>query len=166
MDIFAHVLWTLIFFYKYKYLRYALIIGILPDLLSWTIYAIYSLIKWAGFGKPILSSIPSWVFTLYGITHSIFVFSLIFLLVWLFIGKIPIILLPWLIHIIMDIPSHSREFLPTPFLWPFSNWYFPGISWGNPWFMLINYILISIFLSITLIQKENIFTIIKNFIKK
>ena len=32
-------------------------------------------------------------------------------------------------------------FLPTPFLWPISDWKFPGISWAEPWFMVVNYTL-------------------------
>ncbi|MDI6717535.1 MAG: hypothetical protein QMD86_00575 [Patescibacteria group bacterium] len=45
----------------------------------------------------------------------------------------------WLFHISIDIPTHSYQFYPTPFLWPISDWKFNGFSWGTPWFMIINY---------------------------
>jgi len=96
--------------------------------------------------KPDLSLIPKWVFTLYGITHSLFVISLVFLFVFLIFQTIPIYLLAWPIHVLMDIPTHRKDFLPTPFLWPFSNYAFPGISWGTKKFMITNYTLIIFFL--------------------
>jgi hypothetical protein len=48
-------------------------------------------------------------------------------------------MLGWLVHILIDIPTHSYQFYPTPFLWPLSSWKFNGISWGQKWFMIANY---------------------------
>lgn len=45
----------------------------------------------------------------------------------------------WVLHIIIDIPTHTKAFFATPFLWPLSNFKIDGISWGTLWFMLINY---------------------------
>jgi hypothetical protein len=50
----------------------------------------------------------------------------------------------WFLHIVIDIPTHSYEFYPTPFLWPFSELHFNGFAWGNIWFEAINYSLILI----------------------
>lgn len=58
------------------------------------------------------------------------------------LSSFPAILLGWGLHILMDIPTHSKTFYPTPFLWPFLDWTFDGISWGQPWFMIVNYSLI------------------------
>lgn len=156
MDTLAHLLWTFIFFYKTKYLPLGLIIGVVPDLLSWGIYLVYRIFKHMPFDKPDLALVPKWVFTLYGITHSIFVFALVCIVVFILWKEWAIVLLPWLIHILMDIPTHTREFLGTPFLWPFSKWLFPGMSWGTLWFMLINYTLIIILMLFTIFKKENI----------
>ena len=98
------------------------------------------------FGKPNLKQIPKWVFKLYGITRSIFVLAFVFSIVYFLLGRIPLYLLAWPIHILIDIPTHSRKFLPTPFLWPVSKWKFPGISWANPWMIGINWGLIFLFL--------------------
>jgi len=156
MDTLAHLLWTLIFFYKTKYLPLGLIIAVMPDILSWGMYVVYRIFKHLPFGKPNLSSIPKWVFTLYGITHSIFVFALVGVIVFIIWKEWVIVLLPWLIHILMDIPTHTREFLGTPFLWPFSEWVFPGTSWGSLWFMSINYSLILLLILLTILRKKNI----------
>lgn len=116
---------------KVKIAWLSVFFGTLPDLSSWTIYLIYNLFT-GGFGRPQLGSIPDWVFTLYGISHSIIIFGLVILAVFLIKKSIPIYLWAWGLHIAIDVPTHSREFLPTPFLWPI-EWYFPGISWGTPW---------------------------------
>jgi len=37
----------------------------------------------------------------------------------------------WLLHLLLDIPTHSRERMaPRPF-WPFSHWAYDGISWAD-----------------------------------
>lgn len=76
---------------------------------------------------------------LYHISHSLFVFATVFGLVWLVARRPVPELLGWLLHILIDIPTHSLRFYATPFLWPVSSYRFNGISWANRWFMLANY---------------------------
>ena len=45
----------------------------------------------------------------------------------------------WLLHILIDIPTHSYQFYPTPLCWPISGWKFNGFSWGNAYFLAVNY---------------------------
>lgn len=139
MDFFAHIIWSIIIFHKTPYTGLVVFFGVLPDLFSWTIYMFYSLFKRKKFRSPNPSDLPNWVHLLYGITHSIFVFAWVGLIILIILGYIPIFFWAWLIHILLDIPTHSRDFLPTPFLWPVSKWKFPGINWGNKWFMIANY---------------------------
>ncbi len=90
---------------------------------------------------------------LYNISHSLIVFILIFALaavllrvklppslkLWRTSRRMPWEMSGWLLHILVDIPTHSYRFYPTPFLWPFSEWKFNGFSWGVPWFIILNY---------------------------
>ena len=70
--------------------------------------------------------------SLYNISHSLLVFFIIFGLVW-YLRKKPFWeMTGWLLHILMDIPSHSYRFFPTPFLWPISDFKIDGISWATP----------------------------------
>jgi len=143
MDYFAHGFWSYIFFHYLKRPYLAVLFGLLPDTLSWGIYLFYNLFNGGlKFNQPDLHVIPDWVFTLYGISHSLFLAGIIILIIYLIMRKVPPYIYAWPIAILMDIPTHSREFLPTPFLWPLSNWYFPGFSWGNYTFMIIDYVLI------------------------
>lgn len=79
---------------------------------------------------------------LYNSSHSLIVFFIIFALVswkkkhsaWVMSG--------WLIHILIDIPTHSYKFYPTPFLWPLSQWKLDGYSWSHSGFLIFNYLAI------------------------
>ncbi len=146
MDFFAHAAWSFIVFHRSMVARhryYAMFFGVLPDLLSWFIYLVYMLVSGGSFGAPQVGNIPAWVFTLYGISHSLIIAGIVMGFLWvIYRSRFPLFVLMWPMHILIDIPTHSRNFLPTPFLYPFSDWHFPGISWGEPWFMILNWSLI------------------------
>ena len=142
MDILAHFLWAyaVAAFSKVKQRKTMGFFGVLPDFLSFGILIVATLLI-GGFemGKPELSSIPAYVFQLYDWTHSLIIFFAVFLFIFLATRNWYLPLIGWAIHILLDIPTHSSAFFPTPFLWPLSDYSYNGISWGEPWFMLINY---------------------------
>ena len=145
MDILAHFLWTFALFFKRKDRWLAGLFGILPDFISFGPHFILSFI--AGnvlFGRPELSNIPGSVFLLYNLTHSLVIFSLVVLVVYLLTKKIHWFMFGWGLHVIIDIPSHTKDFFPTPFLYPLPQPYVNGIHWSNPTFMSINYSLLAI----------------------
>lgn len=76
---------------------------------------------------------------LYSISHSLVLFFLVSVVVVAIMRRVPWEMGGWLLHILMDIPTHSYRFYPTPFLWPLSEWKFDGFSWGTPWFIVANY---------------------------
>ncbi len=142
MDILAHFLWAyaVAAYAKIRQRKTMGLIGVLPDFFS------FGILLLAGFltgtmhaGKPDLASIPAYVFHLYDWTHSLVVFSLVFIAVFLVTKKWHLPLLGWAVHVLLDIPTHSTSFFPTPFLWPLSDFSYNGISWADPWFMIINY---------------------------
>jgi hypothetical protein len=147
MDFFAHGFWSFLLFHRQRWKYWAIFFGMLPDISSWFIFSIYNMItnsvQW-GAGHPDFSGVPNWTWTLYGLSHSVIVFMVVFALLYLIFRKIKWVIFPWLVHILLDIPTHSREFLPTPFLWPISTWHFPGFSWGQRWFMILNYSLLAL----------------------
>ncbi len=82
---------------------------------------------------------------LYRFSHSFAVFGMVMLLLWLWKRRFYFILLGWPLHVLYDIPTHTPEFYPTPLFWPLSDWTFPyGFSWGQPWFIALNYSLLLI----------------------
>lgn len=132
--------------------------GVLPDLCTFGI--LYLFILWnIILGKSRFSDFPrpghveppaniSKVFdltkTLYNYSHSIFIFAGAFLAVSLIAGRPVWEMMAWLLHILIDLPTHTYEFFPTPALWPFSKVKFSGFNWATPWFVVINYLAIII----------------------
>jgi len=141
MDIIAHFLWAFAIFFRRKKERWgAGLFGVMPDVVSFGPHLVLSLIAGTfSFGKPNLAAIPSSVFFFYNLTHSLIVFLLVFFIAYFFRKRIYWPLLGWGLHILIDIPSHSKDFFPTPFLWPLSDLSINGVSWGNPIFMIVNY---------------------------
>ena len=76
---------------------------------------------------------------LYQFSHSIVIFFIVFAIAHFLLRRPVWEMGAWLLHIFIDIPTHSYQFYPTPFLWPFSGAMVDGISWGVPWFMILNY---------------------------
>ncbi len=93
-------------------------------------------------------------FALYNISHSAIIFLLVFALIWI-IRKAPYWELSgWLLHILIDIPTHSSLFYPTPFLFSLSNFKISGVSWGVPWFMALNYGALLVFFVYLLLSRR------------
>lgn len=151
MDILAHMLWTNLAFQQAsdetRFLAVALSIG--PDLTAFVPAIGYSIFKNKGKDlrerpsdanfEKINKATPWWVFRLYDISHGIPIWMALTSIWWLLAGAIPLAALGWLGHIVVDIPTHSRRFFPTPFLWPISKFNVDGVNWSTPWFMAVNY---------------------------
>lgn len=121
--------------------------GTLPDLVGFGwVFALFFYQKLflnqvIEFGKnslnnPTISLWSDWTY-LWG--HSVVIWLLVFALVYILSKKIFWPMFGWLLHIIIDIPTHTIDFYPTPFLWPLSDYRFGGFSWGQGWFMALNY---------------------------
>jgi hypothetical protein len=175
MDVFAHTLWTSALAKEankagenknfHLSVGWAAFWGVFPDLFAFTIPFVlrfYNAIFGDGssfFSRPELEggSLPQGfdlAHTLYNYSHSLVIWALVFILVWIYFKRPRYELLGWALHILIDIPSHVLAFFPTPFLFPLSDYRFPyGVSWGNYWYMLINYSLLLIVWGRILLQK-------------
>lgn len=150
MDIISHGLWGGVAFGRQSRKKYwqAFLFGVLPDLLSFGILRVATFLGFSerldfSRGTPAASLVPPYVHTLYDWTHSLVIFAIVFGLVWLFRKRPWWVMGAWALHILVDIPSHSDRFFPTPFLWPISDFHVNGISWGNPIIFFPNLILLA-----------------------
>lgn len=142
MDILAHGLWSGVVYAKApRRLRWqAVFWGVAPDLFSFGIFFMQRLVTGSlPWGQPGLLSIPTYVYHLYNYTHSLIVWAVVVGVVWLVRRRFPLPMAAWALHIGIDIFTHKLDFFPTPFLWPLSQAHVDGISWGEPWFMALNY---------------------------
>jgi len=161
MDIFAHGLWAGAAYKavnkkakKPLNVRLAGFWGVFPDLFAFTLgfawlfgNLIFGDMSFTDLPRPDSvepapqDTLPIFRLTsmLYSISHSAIVFLIVFGVVFLIFRRPIWELGGWFIHILLDIPTHSYQFYPTPFLWPISGWKFDGFSWGTPWFLILNY---------------------------
>lgn len=147
MDYLAHGLWGYAIYRKTPRPWWGVLWCVFPDTISWVPFLIYRLAS--GEVGPPSYILPPWMDVLYGLSHSVVIFSLVALGVYVVMRRLPIYFWGWLIHIAIDVPTHATGRWPTPFLWPLHNVTFPGVSWGEQWFMIANYALFAIvFISI------------------
>jgi membrane-bound metal-dependent hydrolase YbcI (DUF457 family) len=147
MDVIAHGLWGGAPFFSQGRKKFfaGFLIGMAPDLLSFGVFHVmhpeWITLRLAGkiSGPPALTILPPYVFHAYNLTHSLFVWAVAFILLWLLTKNPPWLLGAWLLHILCDIPTHAASYFPTPFLWPFPTPFVNGIPWSTPWFMFTNY---------------------------
>lgn len=81
---------------------------------------------------------------LYAMGHSMVVFAVVFGLAALAMRRLPVSMLGWLLHIVIDIFTHSYRFYATRFLWPLSDFRVDGIAWRTPWFWAATYIALAL----------------------
>ena len=149
MDIVSHGLWGAIAFGRKNRSSFwlAFVVGLAPDLLSfgilWTA-AMVGLEDKPDFshGTPPESSIPQYVHHLYNVTHSFIVFLIVFLLIWFLLKRPVWELSAWGLHVLVDVPTHSHAFFPTPALWPLFDWKFNGWQWMTPTILVPNFVLL------------------------
>ena len=150
MDIVSHGLWGAVGFGRRNRSSFwlAFVIGLAPDLLSfgvlWTA-VVLGLAERPDFshGTPPESSIPQYVHHLYNVTHSFIVFLVAFLLIRFLLRRPLWELGAWGLHVLVDVPTHSYAFFPTPILWPLFNWKFDGWQWTTPTILIPNFVLLA-----------------------
>lgn len=161
MDVISHGLWGGIAFGRKgkRAFIWAFSFGVMPDILSFGTFSFMRILglasgpDWSK-GLPEMSSIPGYVHAMYNVTHSLFVFALAFVIVLLVTKKVFWPMFAWLLHILMDIPTHSKRFFATPFLWPFSDYRFNGIGWGHSYIFYPDIALLAILYALFFYSKR------------
>ncbi len=148
MDTLSHGLWALALFWGTSYRWWAFLIGMIPDLLSFGFYLITQFFH-GGLrqGPPPLETIPSWVFTIYDITHSFLTWAIIGIALYFIARRVWPIVFAAGAHIALDIVTHCSYF-PTPYLWPLSHKSFCGVGWTNPFVFGLNWLCLAILFTI------------------
>jgi len=148
MDFLAHGLWGgAVFGRKGKSaFIWAFRWGVAPDLLAFGPAIVAAIVTghyfdWASYpldGIP-RSSISAWSYHAYHVTHSLVVWSCVATGFWLWKKRFPWVFAASALHILCDIPLHSLNYFPTPYLWPLPTPLHDGIRWANSSFMLTNW---------------------------
>lgn len=133
MDTVSHGLWPYLIFYRNQKRMWALVIGMLPDIIAFVPHFFVEHF----WGKQVIFD------TLYRITHSLVIFVVVFFLIALVIRSLPWVAGAWGIHIVIDIFTHPQAYYPTPFLFPFDSPFWFALDYRLPWFYAINYTMLS-----------------------
>ncbi len=164
MDIFAHALWTAAVGLSARRrirrpinLGWLVFWGVFPDVFSFAIPAIVRILWFATGVTPHLmpdaKSPPhfQWVWPLYYASHSLVIFIVVFGVMWTLLKRPVLELVGWLLHILIDIPTHQGIFA-LHFLWPLSSFSVSGLRWENRWFFAANYGALLLVYCVILIQ--------------
>ena len=138
MDTLSHGLWALALFWGTTYRKWAFLIGMIPDLLSFGILFLLRIADHSPLRGPPLNE-PSWLPVAYSITHSLFTWIIIGALLYALKKRYWPIVGAAIAHITLDIFTHC-SYYPTPFLEPFSNYRYCGLSWGTPIIFIMNWV--------------------------
>lgn len=160
MDIAAHALWVgvgIAIIHRHRRIspRIAaatLALAVLPDLahllpmIAWNVFGDGSLAQLWRYSvalpgqEPDVPATIAWLtHHLHCIFHSAIVAAVVSLIAWRIWRKQWLPLLGWWSHILIDIPTHSADFYPSPVLYPITQRGFDGLAWNTPWFVAVNY---------------------------
>ncbi len=170
MDIFSHSLWAGAISYAAKHNlekrtkhKFHILVGIFfsvfPDLFAFSFPFAWFAWKFLS-GDMSFGELPGpgdaepfrlagfWVFdlaqNLYVVSHSLVIFAIVFFITWKILKRPAFELLGWPLHILIDIPTHSYEFYPTPVFWPISTASLDGAEWKNPLVFGLNFLALAI----------------------
>ena len=138
MDIVSHGLWGSLAFGRKSRQSFwlAFLFGVCPDLLAFGPFLFLTFLgleQRPRFAEPPDPNIfPAFVHQTYNVTHSLIIFAILFGVLWLIFRRPIWEFSAWALHILVDIPTHSYRFFPTPFLWPVSNFRVDGHPWATP----------------------------------
>ncbi len=149
MDIISHGLWGGVLTGRKgrKQFAWAVFFGALPDLSSFGIFLVLTFLgvgaraDWSA-GPPSMESIPSYVHTLYNISHSLITFLFFATILYFFVRHLFIPFFAYGFAVLLDIPTHSTNFFATPFLWPLSSYKYDGTPWSESQIFIPNVILV------------------------
>lgn len=153
MDWLSHTLWSVTIVRKRNLLWLTIIFGLLPDI-AYLFYILYKI-----FGSSVLT-IESWTIqgdfwvqrisesalvNFYYFTHSFIAASLVFATLYFFKRNHLILSLPYVIHILLDIPVHC-ELFATRFLYPFSDFHICSFRFEEHTLIIlfINYLILGV----------------------
>jgi hypothetical protein len=111
-----------------------LLAGLAPDVpfyLTYPAWVIYRGQLRVAFSNNEWPQAPQWMYTLHHLFHSLPMLLLVSAAGRLITGRWPLAGVAWGLHILIDIPTHSRRHWAPQFLWPFSPMTVDGLSWAE-----------------------------------
>jgi hypothetical protein len=93
-------------------------------------------------GPPMPPELIDYYNHYYVLSHSLVILGVVALAWYVVRRRPPWLLIPYALHLLMDIPTHERY--QTPFLFPLSRWTIEGYAWGRMPMFLANWLLLTV----------------------
>ena len=163
MDVVSHWFWGVLVTRKHVNWKVAGPMAVLPDLLAFIPSLVYSLAN--GIERPtvddttVTSDFPAIAWEMYQYTHSAVMVTFAVLVSWWLFARFRgsrfeslfaeqhrskplkmafLLWIPWYMNILLDIPSHTLQFFPTPVFFPLSDFHIDGTRWSTPIVLFTN----------------------------
>ncbi len=109
-----------------------LIAGLAPDIPFYSTYPF-----WLAATRQLLTAFrtnewptaPAWMYQCHHMSHSVLVVLVCAVIIRCATGRYPRWAAAWLLHILVDIPTHSQRYWAPQFLWPIASITVDGVSW-------------------------------------
>jgi len=138
-------------------LAWTVALGVAPDLLqlvpvlAWSatqaapVSVLYAHVAAAPGSEPAMPAIvEAFSHHAHCFLHSAIVAGIVTAMLWRWWPGWLIPMSGWWLHIAIDVPTHSDDYYPVPFLYPLTYWGFDGVAWTRPWVLALNYIALAL----------------------
>src|SRR5215467_1575352 len=151
MDVLAHGLWGGALFGNKsdRHWRWAFLVGAAPDFIALGPFTAWQMLS----SKA--TETPPYPYGPYNITHSLIVWSVVAITIWLIRSEFPWMWCAWGLHVLCDIPLHETSFFPTPYLWPFKTPLVNGVHWGQLWLIVLDWAALVITYAAYVVRKHD-----------
>ena len=152
MDILSHGLWGATIVRRRKFVWWAILAGMAPDILGSGPAFVYLLTIGKFWGTGTWQYLPQWTKDCYLFHHSLVAVLIYWAVLFVFAREYDILILPYLFHVFLDVFTHDTIMVNRLF---YPNHVESGVQglnwWEHSWIMLLNaaaLILINAFLII------------------
>ena len=136
MDILSHGLWGATIIRQRKLVWWGFLSGMMPDILGSGGAFMYLLSIGEFWGTGTWQLLPAWAKELYHFHHSLLSVALYFLVLTLFLREYHALILPYLLHVVMDAFVHANDSIDR-LLYPVAlNVGIHGLNWWEHWWIV------------------------------
>lgn len=143
MDILSHGLWgaTVLRPFrkgedKRKFLLWAMLAGMAPDILGSGAAFIYLLMIGEFWGEGTWQFLPQWTRELYHFHHSLLSVVVYWAILFIVVREYDILILPYLFHVLLDGVTHDTNLLNRLFYPAVFDYGIHGLNWWEHWWIM------------------------------
>lgn len=136
MDILSHGLWGATILRERRFVWWAFLSGMAPDLLGSGGAFVYLLSIGEFWGTGTWQLLPKWAREVYHFHHGVLGAALYFYILSIFVRSFRLLILPYFLHVLMDALVHTNDSIDR-LLYPIAlNTGIHGLNWWEHWWIM------------------------------